>query len=290
MALRRIYNPKLAESVWWNIFLLTIGSIFYALGVQTVALPHQFVTGGVMGISMLGYYFTELLTVPIWYFTLSIPIFILGWFYVGRVFLLYSMYATICTTIWGMLFNFTIQIDEQIYAAVFAGVLMGAGSGIMLRSFGSGGGTDIIAVAIKERWNLSVGSFSFIVNLSIFALASIKMDLDIIIASTIMIFITSTVTDYALRVFSQRKMVLIISDHGEQVSEAILLLRQFGVTFIRGKGAYSGKDREILLTVTSNTYLKQLENVVFSIDENAIFIVENTFYVSGGQFSRKIYK
>ncbi len=290
MPLQRTYNPKLAESVWWNLFLLTIGSAFYALGIQTVALPHQFVAGGVMGISMLSWYFTDFLSVPIWYFVISIPIFVFGWFFVGRVFLLYSLYATILTTLWGMLFTFTIQVDNQFYAAVFGGALTGVGSGIMLRSFGSGGGTDIIAIAIREKWNVSVGTFSFLFNLTVFSLASIRLDLDLVIASVIMLFLNSNMTEYALRVFSQRKMVFIISDHGEQICEAINVLRQYGVTLIRGKGAYSGNNKEILLTVTSNVYLKQLENVVFSIDEKALFIVENTFYVSGGQFARKIYK
>ncbi len=290
MPLQRTYNPKLAESVWWNLFLLTIGSAFYALGIQAVALPHNFVAGGVMGISMLTWYFTDLLSVPIWYFAISIPIFIFGWFFVGRVFLLYSLYATVLTSLWGMLITFTIQVDNQFYAAVFGGALTGIGSGIMLRSFGSGGGTDIIAIAIREKWNVSVGTFSFLFNLTVFSLASTRLDLDIVIASVIMLFLNSNMTEYALRVFSQRKMVFIISDHGEQICEAINVLRQYGVTLIRGKGAYSGNNKEILLTVTSNVYLKQLETVVFSIDEKALFIVENTFYVSGGQFARKIYK
>ncbi len=290
MPLQRTYNPKLAESVWWNLFLLTVGSAFYALGIQSVALPHNFVAGGVMGISMLAWYATDFLSVPVWYFALSVPIFIFGWFGVGRVFLLYSLYATACTSLWGMLFTFTIQVDNQFYAAILSAAITGTGAGIMLRSFGSGGGTDIIAIAIRERWNVSVGTFSFLFNACVFALAAWSLDLDIVIASVIMLFINSNVMEYILRVFSHRKTVFIISEHGEQICEAINLLRQYGVTFIRGKGAYSGKDKEILITVTSNVYLKQLENVVFSIDEKAIFIVENTFYVSGGQFSRKIYK
>ncbi len=290
MPLQRTYNPKLAESVWWNLLLLTIGSAFYALGIQAVALPHNFVAGGVMGISMLIYYFTDIMAVPVWYFLLSAPIMVFGWFCVGRVFLLYSVYATACTSLWGLLFTFTIDVENQLYAAVLTSVCTGIGTGIMLRSFGSGGGTDIIAIAIRERWNISVGTFSFLFNLVVFSLAATRLDLDIIIASTIMLFINSNMTEYALRVFSQRKMVFIISEHGEQICEAINLMRQYGVTLVRGKGAYSGNNKEILLTVTSNVYLKQLETIVFSIDERALFIVENTFYVSGGQFSRKIYK
>ncbi len=290
MSLKRIHNPKLAESVWWNLFLITIGSAFYALGVQAIALSHKFVTGGLMGVAMLGWYYTDIMTVPIWYLLVCIPVFVFGWFFVGRIFLLYSIYATVCTTIFGTLIDFNIQIDNQLYAAVATAVLMGTGSGIMLRSLGSGGGTDIICIALRERWNISVGVSFFLFNILVFLFAAFKLDLDIIIASTIMLFINSAVMEYVLGVFSNRKMVIIISNHGEQICEAINLLRRFGVTYLKGKGGYSGSNKEILLTVTSNVYIKQLENVVFGIDENAIFVVENTFYVSGGQFSRKIYK
>ena len=78
-----------------------------------------------------------------------------------------------------------------------------------------------------------------------------------------------------------------IAEKGEEVSEAILASERCGVTLIRGKGAYAGGDREILLTVTNNVALKRLENLVFMVDPKALFVVENTFYVSGGQFSRR---
>ena len=74
---------------------------------------------------------------------------------------------------------------------------------------------------------------------------------------------------------------------GWYISEAILVTERFGATMLRGKGAYSGSDREILLTVTNNVALKRLENLVYAIDSHALFIVENPFYVSGGQFARR---
>jgi uncharacterized membrane-anchored protein YitT (DUF2179 family) len=113
------------------------------------------------------------------------------------------------------------------------------------------------------------------------------MSLDVIVASMLMMFISSQTLEYVLGMFNRRKCVMVISEHGEEISEAILVTERFGVTLLRGKGAYSGADREILLTVTSNVALKRLENLVFSIDPHALFIVENTFYVSGGQFSRR---
>ena len=112
------------------------------------------------------------------------------------------------------------------------------------------------------------------------------MHLDLIVASMLMMFISANTLEYVLGLFNRRKLVMIISDHGDEISEAILVTERFGATLMRGKGAYSGSDREILLTVTNNVALKRLENLVFSIDPRALFIVENTFYVSGGQFAR----
>ncbi len=290
MALKNTYNAKLAESVWWNLLLLTAGSALFSIGIQSIAVPHGLMSGGVMGISMLTWYSTKLLSVPVWYLIICIPISLFGWFFVGRVFLMYSMYAIACTTTFGHLVNFEITIDHELYAAILAGIINGAGCGMMLRSLGSAGGTDIIAVAIRERWNVAVGKTNFLINAGIFSLSAIIIDIDVIIASTIMVFISANTLEYVLKLFNQRKMVMIISDHAEILAEALMLEHKFGVTLVHGKGGYSGSDRDIILTVTNNMALKQLEHLVFNIDEHAIFIVENTFYVSGGQFARKIYK
>ena len=142
-------------------------------------------------------------------------------------------------------------------------------------------------MALKQRWNIPIGQFSFAVNVCIFMAGAFSLSLDIIIASTIMMFISANTLEYVVGLFNHRKLVMIISEKGEEVSEAILASERFGVTLIRGKGAYSGGDREILLTVTNNVALKRLENLVFMVDPKALFVVENTFYVAGGQFSRR---
>lgn len=286
MALKYTYNRRLAESVWWNLLLLTIGGFLLAASVQAVAAPHNFLTGGILGAALLVLYTTHLFSVSIWYLILCIPICVWGWFFVGRRFLLYTTYGTLCTSLFGMLINFQLPVENTFYAAVLAGVLNGTAAGIMLRTMGSAGGTDIVAVALKQRWNIPIGQFSFTFNACLFMVGGFLFSLDMVIVSTIMVFISANTLDYVLGLFNQRKMVLIISDHGEEISEAIIVSERFGATMLRGKGAYSGSDREILLTVTSNVALKRLENLVFSVDPRALFIVENTFYVSGGQFAR----
>lgn len=289
MPLKNTYNPRLAEAPWWNLLLLTVGAFLLATGIQAVAAPHGFLAGGIMGVSLLLWYATHLLSVPIWFLCLCLPICVWGWFFVGRRFLLYTAYGMLSTSIFGMCIDFQIPVQNELYAAVLAGVLNGTAGGIMLRTMGSGGGTDIIAVALKERWNISIGKFSFSFNACLFLAGTFTVSLDLIVASTISVFISANTLDYVLGMFNQRKMVFIISEMGEEICEAIILSERFGATMLRGKGGYRGSDKEILITVTNNVALKRLETLVFSIDPHALFIVENTFYVSGGQFARKSY-
>ncbi|MDO5537147.1 MAG: YitT family protein [Desulfovibrionaceae bacterium] len=288
--LKKTYNPKLAQAVWWNLLLLTIGGALYATCLQCLSPQHSFLAGGVMGMALLANFVTDILPVSIWYLVFSIPLYLIGWFFVSRRFLLYSLYGTMATTVFGLLLNragYVVPVENELYAAVLGGVLLGAGGGIMLRSLGSGGGIDIISVILRNRWNISIGQFSLFVNLVIFSLGlTMGYELDKVLASVIMIFINARMVDYVLGMFNNRKLVLIISERGEEVSEAIMVSERFGVTLLRGKGAYSGLDKDILLTVTNNMALRHLENLVFTVDPKALFIVENTFNVAGGQFRR----
>ena len=280
------YNKALAESVVWNLLWLTLGSVLMAICIQSVAAPHGFLSGGVMGVALLVGYWSDTLTPLVWYSVLCVPVYVLGWFCVGKRFLLYTAYGTLCTTLCSFFITFEIPITNEVYATVVGGVLHGAACGIMLRTLGSSGGMDVVAVLLKERWNVPIGQFNFLFNSLLFLTAASHMALDLIVASMLMMFISASTLEYVLGLFNRRKLVMIISDHGEEISEAILVTERFGATLMRGKGAYSGSDREILLTVTNNVALKRLENLVFSIDPRALFIVENTFYVSGGQFAR----
>ena len=96
--------------------------------------------------------------------------------------------------------------------------------------------------------------------------------------------------EYILSLFNQRKIVYVISDRNEAIAKTFSEVLHQGATFIKAKGAYSGNDKLILMAITNNIQLKKLENTVFSIDEHALFIVENSFNVIGSNFGkRKMY-
>lgn len=278
---------QLAYSPLWNLLLITVGCAVYSFGVKSVVLHHNFIVGGLFGSCLLIYYKTHLLTPGWWFLLLNIPIFALNWSKVSKRFFLYSLYSMLAFTLSIEWINFDLGVKNQLYAAIAGGVVCGAGGGIILRSLGSGGGLDIIAVILNRKYNLGIGKFYVIFNALLFFFGFMNLSVDLCIASLILVFISSVSLEYILSLFNQRKLVYIISDKNEAISKAVLEDLHTGATFIKATGAYTGKDKDILMTITNNIQLKRIEENVFTIDPNALFIVENTFNVLGSKFGKR---
>jgi uncharacterized membrane-anchored protein YitT (DUF2179 family) len=270
----------------WNLWLLTAGSAFIALGVQGIAAHHGFLTGGVLGLGLLVWYATDLLNAPTWSLLFNIPLILFSWFHVGKRFVLYSVYGTVAIYVWSLLMDrFSLPFENPLYAAVMAGALGGTGGGIMLRSLGSGGGIDFLAVYLNRKLNIPIGRFAFFVNACIFLASITTISLDMVIVSFIMVFISSSATDYVLRMFNQRKIVFVVTSRGQEICDAIIA-GAGRATILPAYGGYSHEAKEVVMTVTTNFTLRHLEDMVYAIDPHALFAVENTFYVSGSQYPR----
>ena len=218
---------------------------------------------------------------------LNIPLFIAGWLILSRRFFFYSLFGMVVVTVAIDLIPFVIPIKDRLLAALAGGTLIGAGAGIYLHSFGSVGGSDIIAIILNQKFNIRIGQFFFYFNLVLFGLSFGFLKLDAILYSLVLAFIVSQVTDYFLSTFNQRKLVIVISDQSEAIAKKIISKLQRGVTFLYGRGGYTGMPKKVLLSVVNNSQLKRLEEAVFSIDSAAFFITESTFNVIGKGFSRR---
>ena len=278
---------SLAYSVGWNLMLITLGGVILSVGIKSIAIPQGFISGGFSGLSLLIYYIFGGLSPGIWYLVLNIPLFIAGWLILSKRFFFYSLFGMMVVTLAIDFIPFVIPIKDRILAALAGGTLIGAGAGIYLHSFGSVGGSDIIAIILNQKFNVRIGRFFFYFNLGLFSLSFGFLDLDLILYSLVLTFITSQVTDYFLSMFNQRKMVIIISDKSDSIAKGIMNKIKRGVTFLYGRGGFTGKRKKVLMTIVNNYQLKRLEEAVFTIDSNAFFITDNTFNVIGRGFSRR---
>ena len=283
-------KSKFVYSVFWNCALITVGSLIQTLALKGIAIPHNFVPGGLFGVSSLIYYLADLLNPGLIYLLLNIPLFILGYIFISRRFLWYSALAMAQISIFYQLIQFEIHIESQLYAALTLGVMLGFGAGMVLRSLGSNGGLDVIAIILYQKFNIGIGKTYFGFNLLLFTLSFAGLDNDLVIASIIAVFVTSVTLDYTLSMFNQRKLAFIISEKSEAIADRVMTTLKIGTTLLPAIGAYRKESRTVMMVVINNIQLKRLEEIVFTTDEYALFIVENTFSVLGSTFSkRKIY-
>jgi uncharacterized membrane-anchored protein YitT (DUF2179 family) len=278
---------NLSYSVPWNLWLLLSGSAIFAFGLKAVALPYGLITGGISGLGLLLFYITDLLSPGVWYFLLNVPIMAVGWIFISRRFVLYTIFGMISLSLFIELLPWTVALENKFLAVMAGGALMGAGAGISLRSLGSAGGTDIIAIFLNQRYNIRVGQVGFTFNMLLFGAGLFFLNLNDVLYSLAMIFISSWVLEYFLGMFNQRKMVIIISDRQQEITDSIKTNLRRGVTLLHGQGAYSGQAKEVMLTVINNIQLKRLEEIIYRIDPKAFTIVGSTFNVLGEGFSKR---
>jgi uncharacterized membrane-anchored protein YitT (DUF2179 family) len=279
-----------AYSIFWNCGLITIGTLVQTIALKAVAIPHNFVPGGLFGVGSLIYYKTGFLNPGLLYLLLNVPMFILGYIFISRRFLWYSALAMGLISFFYQLIDFQVQIGNQLYAALVFGALLGAGAGMVLRSLGSNGGLDVAAVILNQKFNIGVGKVYFSFNFILFSLSFASLDNDLVIASMIGVFVCSAAVDYVLSLFNQRKLAFVVSEKPQEIADQVMEYLKIGTTMLPAVGAYHKQEKTVLMVVINNIQLKRLEEIVFTVDDYALFIVENTFSVLGSTFSRrKIY-
>ncbi len=278
---------KLISSILWNFFLITTGTGVMAIGIKAVIIPHGFITGGIAGLSLLCHYVLDKLSPGVLYLIINIPLFVVGWIYVSRRFLFYSLYGMAMLSVFIDLVSFQIPVTDHFLALLAGGCLVGLGAGITLHSLGSTGGLDIFAIVLNQKFSLRMGNFFLIFNSILFAFSFGFLETDRVLYSLALAFVSAQVLEYVLTMFNQRKMVLIISDLSDAITAQIHQRLARGATLLDGVGSYTGKHKKIIMTIVHNYQLKRLEETVFAVDPQAFMIMENTFNVYGKGFSRR---
>lgn len=264
-----------------NIGLITLGSAICAAAINGILIPHRFVSGGVTGLALVIHYLVPCLPVSGLYLVLNLPLFALGWKFVGRRFFLYSIAGM--TIFSGSLqwVHLPITIHDPIPSALLAGIISGVGSGVILRSVGSAGGTDILAVTLLNRFSVRLGTTTLAFNAGVLVLAAMFSPLEPVLYTLIYMYVTSHVMNLVVAGLSQRKAVIIISSQWEEISRRVLEQVRRGVTIIRGQGAFSGQGEQILYSVITFRELARTKRIIREVDPGAFVVVTDTLEVMG---------
>jgi uncharacterized membrane-anchored protein YitT (DUF2179 family) len=146
-------------NILWNLLLISVGSVICAVAIKGILVPKQFLAGGLTRLSLLLHYILSSLPVGLIYFILNIPLFVIGWMFVGRRFFFYSLAGVFIFSA-VMLCPFPVlPIQDMILSALSAGIITGVGSGIILKSLGSAGGLDILTIILFKKFSIRPGNF-----------------------------------------------------------------------------------------------------------------------------------
>jgi uncharacterized membrane-anchored protein YitT (DUF2179 family) len=265
----------------WNLILITTGSCICALAVNGILIPRKFVSSGVTGIALIFHYIIPYLPVSVLYLLFNVPLFALGWKYVSRRFFIYSIIGTAVFSAAMEWIVVPIQVQDPLLCSLLAGIIMGVGVGIILRSAGSSGGTDIISVMVQTRFSIRLGYTVLAFNSIVLAASAMLFSLEIALYTLIYMYVSSHILDLVVTGLSQRKSVMIISKSQGDIIIKILKELNRGVTVIKGQGGYSGEPEDIIYTVIAFRDLASMKRLINKIDPHAFVVFSDTAEVMG---------
>jgi uncharacterized membrane-anchored protein YitT (DUF2179 family) len=269
------------RKIIWNIILIAIGSVICAVAVNSILIPKNFLAGGFTGLSLLIHYGLPFIPVGVVYFCLNIPVFIFGWMFVGRRFFFYSIAGMLIYSLAVLIPFPEIIIEDRLLNALTAGIITGLGAGILLRSQGSAGGMDILAIIIFKKFSVRLGTTSLAFNALLMITAISRIPLEMILYTLIYIYVSAYFVNLVVIGLSQRKAVMIISDRWQVISREIMDRMDRTVTVIPGEGGYSGKQQKILYSVIPFQDLARFKSLIREVDPKAFVVITETLEVMG---------
>jgi uncharacterized membrane-anchored protein YitT (DUF2179 family) len=272
---------KTILQLFWNLALISVGSALCALAVNGVLVPKQFLSGGFTGLALLIHYLSPALPLGGIYFVLNIPLYALGWRYVGRRFFLYSVAGMFIFSAAVQVIRFPLPVYDQFLSALLAGIIVGVGSGIILRSYGSAGGTDILSVMLMKLFSFRLGTTILAFNSLILIFSALLFSLEQALYTLVYMYISSQMVNLVVTGLSQRKAVYIVSAAWEEISQKIMHDISRGVTIMEGHGGFTGERQPVLYTVVTFRDLPRLKEMIRSVDPDAFVVVSDTLEVMG---------
>jgi len=264
---------------------IIIGATIVSVSLNTLIIPNHIADGGLTGISIILHYLFDW---PVSWavFLLNLPLFILGLRMVGRNFLIFSIVgvAVLSTTL-SMTTQLPVLTDDVLLAAMFGGVLTGIGMGIIFRSRGSLGGTDILAVLFARTTPFSVGQIILAIDAFIFIGVAILFSPEMAMYAMIYMFIATRVVDLVQEGLSHSKSVLVVTSNPQKIADEIMSKLGRGVTLFLASGAFSGQAKQVVYCVINRTELSQIKEIVREQDPQAFMTITEVPEVVGEGFS-----
>lgn len=283
-------KPKYLSTIRTLIYI-TIGATVFGTGVQGFIVPHQLLSGGISGLSLIIYYITQgVLSLGTINFLLNIPVLYAAWRWLGRWHLGVTLFGTLFMSV---IINVlaplsTLELTHNpIIGGILGGLFSGLGLGIVYRGGGNTGGIDPIALIIRNRFGLQIGSILFGINMMILVAGAIVINIEAAATTLISTYLSAMVTNKVISGFNQRKAMFIISYKPVTICNLIIEKLGRGATILNGEGAYTHQPKQVIMVVVSLLQVARLKAAVEAEDPTAFMVITDAAEVIGTGFSAK---
>lgn len=272
--------------LFFRFLFLAIGALIAGFALEGFIIPNSMVDGGIVGISIMLSYITKA-NLGLLLLVINLPFIFLALKKLGWMFVVQTFFAIVMLGVGVNIFHGHVVTDDILLAVVFGGVVLGIGVGIVLRNNAAMDGTEILAIRLAKKFGFSIGEIIMFCNIFIYTAAGFLYGWDRAMYSVLVYFITYKVIDIVLEGLNEAKSVTIISNESEHLGQSIIKMLDIGVTYIKGRGGYTGEDKDIIYCVISRLELAKLKQLVKTVDPTAFIAIESVHEVEGVKIKEK---
>lgn len=269
-----------------RLLFLTFGAFIAGFALEGFLIPNNMIDGGIVGISIMLSYLTKT-NLGILILCINAPFIFLALKKLGKAFVFQTLFAIAMLGVSVNVFHQHTATDDILLATVFGGVVLGIGVGLVLRNNAAMDGTEILSIRLAKKSGFSIGEIIMFFNVFIYTAAGFIYGWDKAMYSVLVYFICYKVIDIVLEGLNESKSVNIISNKSENIGNAIIQKLDIGVTYIKGRGGYTGEEKDIIYCVVSRLELVKLKELIKSIDPMAFISVESVHEVEGVRIKEK---
>ena len=270
---------------WQNFIFLLIAGCINAFGVTLFLAPVNLYDSGISGTSILLSQITpEYMSLSLFLVILNVPLFLFGLKKQGATFTIYSIFAVSVYSTAAWLITDVLPVDVSIASplagqdlllcALFGGLISGVGSGMTIRYGGAIDGVEVMAVIFAKKLNITVGTFVMIYNVLLYIVCGIAIESWILPLYSIVTYAAGLKTvDFVVEGFDRSKEVMIITDHPNEISEALMEAFKCGTTKITATGGYSNTKKTIIYFVVNRFQISRMRTIIHTIDPRAFVTI-----------------
>ncbi|WP_245576757.1 YitT family protein [Eisenibacter elegans] len=282
---KRLRRMAVRRTIKSTIFII-LGIFSAGLGLEGFLLPNKFIDGGVTGISLLVASVTNI-KLPFLIFAINVPFIIIGYRQMSPMFALRTTLAIAGLSLVLTFVHFPVMTHDKLLVAVFGGFFLGTGIGFAVRGGSVIDGTEVLAVYVTRKTGLSIGDIILLINICIFAVAAVMLDLETAFYSILTYMAASRMVDFFVQGIEEYIGVTIISNRSDDIRHAIIQKLSRGVTLYKGQSGYNRRDITIVYTIVTRLEISKLLSEVEKIDEQAFVIQTRVSDTKGGVIKKR---